>query len=590
MSAPRKTYGARRVGLASLALATAGAACTGELSVHVSGNPGLGTANAGAPGSDAPGVSWATSLCAGGATPAMPPVRVRRLTRLEIQNTITDLLGAAAGPLANGLEPDSQELGFSTGEQRGVSAAYASSLKTMAEGLSAQFRKTIAAPTFDAACLATDAGARTCADKFVRDFGRRAFRRPLADDEVTATLTLYDAGRETGVDADAADRFRSGLDYVMRGMLQSPSFIFRTELGPDGMTAAAGANLPLDPFELASALSYGTLASPPDEALLTAAAAHQLSTSDQIATQVRRLIAARPDRFKTMVQRFAVEWLSIDFDKPVWIKDTSAYPKFTTTTRTAFDLETRAFLDDWVDGGSALPALLTSTSSFVNRDNAPVYGLTSTSTTFVKTPLPAGQRAGILTQPSFLGSAAHVDGSSPVYRGLAVLSRFLCKAPPPVPAMVPPLPPVDKSVIKTTRQRFSTHTSAAFCSGCHKSFDPMGYAFENYDGIGQWRTQENGVDVDPSGALVGAGASDRPVTNAVDLATALAESPAVKECFARQVFRYDVGRLETEADACAIADVTKTYTGKNLDLRELLVALATSPSFGTRAAAAPGGP
>jgi hypothetical protein len=535
------------------------------------------------------GGSSVASACASGAAPAaMPAVRIRRLTRFEIQNTVADLLGAAAAPLANGLEPDSQALGFSTGAERGVSPAYVDALKTMAEGLSAQFRKTVATPAFDAACFTSDAGARTCADKFLRDFGRKAFRRPLAEAEASAIMAVYDAGRDTGVDGDFGDRFKSGLDYAMRGVLQSSNFIFRTELG--GGTAAAGAATAMTAYELASALSYGTISSPPDDTLMAAATADQLKTPDQIAAQVRRLMSARPERFKATVQRFVTEWLSIDYDKPVWNKDTTAYPLWKPALKAALQAETQAYLADWVDGGSSLTSLLTSPMGFISKDNAAVYGLTSTALTPQKTMLPAGQRAGILTQPGFLGTAAHTDGSSPTFRGLAVMGKVLCKTPPPVPAMVPPLPAVDKSAVKTTRQRFEVHTTAAFCAGCHKFFDPMGNTFESYDGLGQYRTTENGLPVDSSGAIVGSGDSDKPVANAVQLAQTLAGSAQVHECFARQVFRFDLGRTETDADACTIAQVTKAYSDKQLDLRELLVSIATSPAFSTRTATAPGGP
>jgi hypothetical protein len=590
--------------------ATLASACTGRISggaatggdqtagTAASSGTGAAATSAGA-GSVATGAGGAagvamvaSGLCTSAAMMAAPPaVRIRRLTRAEIQNTVVDLLGANAGPLAAGLEADSQALGYSTGDQRGVSAAYVGGLKTMAEGLGALFRPTVAAPAFDAGCFASDDAARACADKFVRDFGARAFRRPLDDREVTALLGVYDVGRATGTDGDATDRMRSGLDYTVRAIFQSPHFIFRTELGP--MTTVAGgtaaAATTLTPYELASAISYGTIASPPDAMLMTAAGAGQLKTADQIGAQVRRLIAARPDRFKAMVGEFAVEWLGINFDKPVWVKDTTTYPKFTATLKAAFGQETQAFLSDWIDGGSSLTKLLTSTDGFINRDNAATYGLTSTSPTFQKTPLPTGQRAGILTQPAFLGSAAHTDGSSPVYRGLAVMSQLLCKSAPPVPAMVPPLPIVDKTMIKTTRQRYEVHETAAFCSACHSTFDPMGYTFENYDGLGQWRTMENGVAVDPSGAIVGTQASNGPMPNAVALATALAASSEVQECFARQVFRFDVGRLETDADGCSIAQAVTAYSGKSLDLRELLVALASSPAFAARTAA-PVGP
>jgi hypothetical protein len=581
--------------------ALGGAGCTGRISgggAGASATGGAGTTGAsvgtGGSGSAAAGgaagvVAVSSALCTSAAMTAPPPAaRIRRLTRVEIQNTLVDLLGASAGSLAAGLEADSQALGYSTGAERGVSAAYVDGLKTMAEGLGALFRPTVSAPAFDASCFASEDGARACADKLVRDLGARAFRRPLDDREVTALLGVFEAGRATGTDGDVTDRLRAGLDYTVRAIFQSPHFIFRTELGP--ATAPAAAATTLTPYELASALSYGTIASPPDAALTAAAASGQLVTADQIGAQVRRLIVARPDRFKAMVGEFTAEWLGINFDKPAWVKDTKAYPSFTASLKTAFAQETQAFLADWVDGGSSLPALLTSTDGFIDRDNAPIYGLSSTSATFQKTPLPAGQRAGILTQPAFLGSAAHTDGSSPVYRGLAVMSQLLCKSAPPVPAMVPPLPPVDKMMIKTTRQRYEVHETAAFCAACHSTFDPMGYTFESYDGLGQWRTMENGVAVDSSGAIVGTQASDGPMANAVALAAALAASPEVHECFARQVFRYDVGRLETDADGCSIGKALDAYTAKNLDLRELLVALATSPAFTTRTAAAPAGP
>jgi len=573
--------------------APANGPAAGAAGVSVTGGPATGAggvATTGAGGAAGAGIVSA-SLCTSAAMAAAPPAtRIRRLTRFELTNTLVDLLGANAGPLAAGLEPDSQALGYSTGDQRGVSDAYVGGLSTMAQGLGALVRATAVSPspTFATTCFATDDAARACADKLVRDLGGRAFRRPLEDREVTALLGVYDAGRATGTDGDVTSRMQAGLDYTTRAIFQSPHFIFRTELG--ATTALASTATTLTPYELASALSYGTIASPPDATLTAAAAAGALGTPDQIGAQARRLIASRPDRFKAMVGEFTVEWLGINFDKPAWNKDAKAYPKFASTLKTTFAEETQAFLADWIDAGSSLPRLLTSTDGFVNRDNAPIYGLTSTSATFVKTPLPAGQRAGILTQPAFLGSAAHTDGSSPVYRGLAVLSQLLCKSAPPVPAMVPPLPAVDKTMIKTTRQRYEVHETAAFCAACHSTFDPMGYTFESYDGLGQWRTMENGAAVDPSGAIVGTDASDGPMANAVALATALAASPEVQACYARQVFRFDVGRLETDADGCSLAQATTAYQAKNLDLRELLVALATSPAFRARTATPPGGP
>jgi hypothetical protein len=530
---------------------------------------------------ETPGPGPSSALCRQDEGPSEPlGARIRRLNKLELRNTVADLIGDPAAALTSDLESDPRTMGFSTGDERGISAGYVDALKRVAEGISAEFRKSVAQPKFAATCFANDAGARTCADKFVRDFVRRAFRRPLEDAEVAGFLSVYDAGRDTGTDGNVTERFKAGLDYVVRTVMQSPHFVFRTELG--GVSAQPGSTTPLTPFEVASAVSYGIIASPPDAALLDAAEAGELKSRDEIIAQARRLIMERPERFQPQVRGFVLEWLRIDYDKPDWNKDTTAYPKFSAAVKNAFAQETAMYLDDWLNSGASFSGLLTGTDGFVNNVNGPIYGAAAASATFEKMPLDATQRAGILTQPSFLGSYAHPDGTSPVLRGLAILSQFLCGTPPPVPAMVPPLPPVDKTEIKTTRQRFERHTSAAFCKGCHSAFDPMGFVFENYDAVGAFRTEQNGVPVDSTGAIVGSASSDQPIANAVELAKALAASPDVYECFTRQAFRFEVGRQEGPTDQCAVRQHAKAFTDSGLDLRELLISIVASPAFGNR--------
>lgn len=536
----------------------------------------------GEPG-QAPGPGGSSALCSQNEGPSEPlGARIRRLNKLELRNTVADLISDPAAALTNELESDPRTMGFSTGDERGITSGYVDALKRVAEGISSEFRKGVAQPRFAASCFANDAGARTCADKFVRDFVRRAFRRPLEDSEVAGFLAVYDAGRDTGTDGNVTERFKAGLDYVVRTVMQSPHFVFRTELG--AVSAQPGATTPLTPFEVASALSYGIIASPPDAPLLDAAAAGELASRDQIIAQARRLIMQRPERFQPQIRSFVLEWLRIDYDKPDWNKDTTAYPRFSAALKDAFAQETAMYLDGWLNSGASFTALMIGTDGFVNNLNGPIYGrgAAGTSATFTKVPLDATQRAGILTQPSFLGSYAHPDGTSPVLRGLAILSQFLCGTPPPVPAMVPPLPPVDKTVIKTSRQRFEKHTSAAFCKSCHETFDPMGFVFENYDAVGAFRTEENGVPVDSTGAIVGTAASDQPIATAVAMAKALAASPDVYECFTRQAFRFEVGRQELPGDQCAVRQHTRAFTDSGLDLRELLISIVASPAFGNR--------
>jgi hypothetical protein len=143
---------------------------------------------------------------------------------------------------------------------------------------------------------------------------------------------------------------------------------------------------------------------------------------------------------------------------------------------------------------------------------------------------------------------------------------------------VPPLPPVDQSQVKTTRERYDRHTSVSFCAGCHAAFEPMGNAFEHYDAIGHYRDEENGEPIDSSGAIVGTTSSDGAVADAVELANRLAQSSDVQTCFARHAYRFVLGRLDTDAEACAIADFAKSFRDGKLDVRALLLALATSPA------------
>ena len=510
------------------------------------------------------------------AEPAATPTlsaRIRRLTRLEIQNTLSDVLGETRGALAHDLEADTFAIGYSTGDERGVSSNYVDALKSVAEQAAAGLVTTSEYLGLGSDCFASETSSSACVRTFIETFAARAWRRPLETVEVEGLLTVYGAGRVTTAEAAEEAKVLAGLDYAVRAVLQSSHFIFRTELGQSG---ASGASVPLTPHEAAAALAYGLIASPPDAELLEEARNSRLSTAEQLTAQGRRLLAARPERFARQAERFVREWLSIDLDSPAWNKDAKLYPEATASLKAALDQETALYLQDWATGAS-LEALLTAPRSFVSSDNALVYGLQSAPADFSATALDPAERAGVLTLPSFLGSRAHTDASSPVVRGTAVMRQLLCREPPPIPAMVPPLPPADQSAAKTTRERFEQHTSVAFCAACHQMFDPMGFAFEHYDAIGRYRDLENGAPVDSSGAIVGTQSSDGPVADAIELSTLLATSPEVHACFTRQAYRFTVGRRETEAESCALASYTELLEQQNLDLRELMLALLTAP-------------
>jgi len=172
-----------------------------------------------------------------------------------------------------------------------------------------------------------------------------------------------------------------------------------------------------------------------------------------------------------------------------------------------------------------------------------------------------------------------------VFRGKAILQKFLCKSPPPPPPVIPPLPPADQSAPTTTRARFDAHVSNPACSGCHSTFQPMGEAFEEYDALGGFRTTQNGFPIDSTGALVGATGGDKPVSNAIDLSRVLSQSQDTFDCVASQAFQFTMGRIAAGYDGCGMAKASQAFSAGHLDVRELIAGIVRSDSFVTRTVA-----
>jgi hypothetical protein len=507
-----------------------------------------------------------------------PPSRVVRLSKLELQSSIDDLLGK---PSKAELPEDAKFLSFSSNAEALVTPPFGNALQSAAAGLAADFSAALDTAKLGSDCAKDDAAARVCANAFITTYGQKAFRRPLAQADVDGLLSVYDAGRETGDAGDFQSRLKAGLDYTLQAILQSPHFVYRIELGD--ASAPSGGVVALSAYESASALSYLLTASPPDEALLAAAAAGKLDTPEALEGQARRLLASMSERFAAQESRFVREWLGINFTTPAWDKNETIYPLYSPKLKTALEQETSLFIGDWATGASSLSALLTSSSTFVNDVNGPVYGLTGSAGSMKKLALDPQQRSGILTMAGFLGSHAHTDSSAPILRGISVARALLCATIAPPPPNVPPLPPVSDMTYTTTRDRVEKHVAvSATCMACHSQINPMGYPFESYDGLGVYRTEENGYPVDPSGAIVGAGTSAGPVANAIELTAALASSPEVQDCFSRQVFRNAFGRDVGVADECTVRDAREAFKAKQLDIKELLIALVKSKTFAQR--------
>ncbi|MDF2698293.1 MAG: Cellulose-binding domain protein [Labilithrix sp.] len=232
-------------------------------------------------------------------------------------------------------------------------------------------------------------------------------------------------------------------------------------------------------------------------------------------------------------------------------------------------------------GGGNLTTLFTAPHTFVNDRLAPLYGLDGvTGSELRKVDLDPTQRAGILTQLGFLSATSKANQTSPILRGKFVRTQLLCKTIPSPPMGVSVAVP-DPKPGQTTRERFTELTASPSCQGCHSQLDPVGFGFEHYDGIGQWRADDEGRPVDAKGEVAGTaiGAFD----GAVDLAKRLAADPDAQSCVSRQWFRYVAGRIESLEDKCTLQQLDASFKAANYSIEELLVAMTQTDGFLYRA-------
>jgi hypothetical protein len=525
------------------------------------GKPGAGggsqvTPPPGAPGKQTPGGGGAPvapdapRTCGAGQIGASP---LHRLTRLEYDNTIRDLIGEDM-KLAKDFAFDERAGEFTANFFTPISemelGQYATGAEAVAEKAAANLSRVVPCdPAADAV---------GCATKFIKQFGRRAYRRPLDDEEVATFQRLFDQGR-TGVD------FANGVRLVVQTMLQSPKFIYLVE-GPG----------PLSQHQMAARLSYFLWNAPPDAPLSAAADGGQLGTLAGLRQQAQRLLA--DPRALDMIVDFHTQWLGLE-ELPTETKDDKLYGDFDQLKGAMIEETSRFLADVMKTDGGRLETLLTAPYTFVNGPLATLYGAGAGGADWHKVSLDPKQRVGLLTQAGFLSAHGSFDASSPILRGLAVRERILC-APMPIP---PPgadqnFPMASPSI--TTRQRFDKHRTDPSCASCHAMMDKLGYGFESYDGIGRFRTTENGFPVDDSGEVMSTDV-DGPFKGASELAHRLAGSTQVQQCVATQWFRYAMGRLDTDLDHCVLDSLLKRFKSGDLKVADLLVAIVESDAFRT---------
>lgn len=420
-------------------------------------------------------------------------------------------------------------------------------------------------------------GDAMCAKQFVEGFGRRAYRRRLTPAEVADLLQVFtEAGALPG-----NVTFTDKLQLLVRAILQSPQFLYHWELGLSAPHVTNGA-IRLTPYEVASRLSYFLWSSMPDEELLGAAEANRLGTPSSLAAEVTRML--QDPKARDTVTSFHSQWLRLDNVLRI-TKDPTTYPLFNDALRRDMKAENAAFVNHvLLDSDAKLATLLGATFSFANEPLAKLYGVAGvTGTGLRKVALDASERAGILTQTALLSTTANAYEASLILRGQLLREQFLCQPLAPPPAVVPPLPALAPG--QSLRERSKAHMTNASCKVCHELIDPIGYGFGNYDAIGAYRTTEAGKAIDASGSISGLDGSDQSFNGPAELAALLSNSNQVKNCIAKQWFRFAFRRAELPEDAPSLSSAFDAFEKADYDIRTLLSALAQSPSFSYRSLA-----
>jgi len=420
----------------------------------------------------------------------------------------------------------------------------------------------------------TDAAGK--AKAFVTSFGQRAFRRPLTDAEVTTHVGLFNQGPTlySGVDA-----FKAGASLVIQAMLQSPYFLYRTELG----TAAAGANkVALNDWEVASKIAFAITNTMPDDALFTAASGGQLHAAAGIATQAKRLLDGSTGT--TGLSNFNLQVYRLGTYDGI-TRDPQAFPNFNANSPASMKQEVSQFLSWILTQGRGIKDFYTTPTGFVNSLLAPIYGVTgnysSDPLTLTKVDLNADQRSGLLTQAGFLSSYLGV-GNEPdiIHRGIFIASRLLCKTmPPPSPAAAGVQIPNDPKL--TNRQRVEATTGKGTCGeSCHGNlFNPLGYAFENYDAIGTFRTMDVNQTVDASDSYVLDG-QRRSFKNGVELSKLLGAAKETHACYVQNMMSYLHGRVLDDTEVSTVVDYyARLSRAGTLNLHDVELAIVTSDAF-----------
>jgi mono/diheme cytochrome c family protein len=416
---------------------------------------------------------------------------------------------------------------------------------------------------------AAKAAERACAVQILSRLARRAYRQPVGPAELAPILQFYDEARARGT-------FESGIQRGLQRILSSPRFAFRVERDPEG--AAPGTVHPVSGVELAGRLSFFLWSSIPDETLLRAAAAGTLSQPAVLERQVRRMLA--DPRAEALVSNFAGQWLQLRNVRSVQ-PNSDEFPDFDDNLRQAFRKETELLFTSILREDRSVLDLLRADYTFVNERLARHYGIAGVyGSRFRRVPVTDDTRRGILGQGSMLAVTSHAERTSPVLRGKWVLENLLGLPVPPPPPDVPALKgKEDGQKPRTLREQLAEHRADPVCASCHKVMDPVGFALENFDAVGAWRTREPGGLIDASGQL----ADGTPVNGVVTLRQAILAKPELfVTTMTEKLMTYALGRGVDARDMPAVRAILRDAAANDYRLSSIVLGVVRSVPFRMR--------
>lgn len=505
---------------------------------------------------------------------------IRRLTHSQYNNTLRDLLGDQTRP-ADGFPQEDFVSGFKNrAEGQGIAPLLAEAYSAAAERAArGAFRGGDQQGLIS--CEPRSVADQDCADVFVKDFGSKAFRRPLASREVGAYVGLLRS------EATRTDDFVSGAQVVVEAMLQSPHFLFRTEHGGTG---------PLAHYETASRLSYFLWDTMPSDELRMAAQNGELGTVAQVEAVAWRML--KDARVRPAMEEFLSQWLR--FDRALTAtRARRLFPAFNTELAGAMTEETRQLFNHLVWGDGDFRKFFSADYSFVSTALAELYGMPAPTEEFAMVPYPEESgRAGVLGHASMMTATSSPSDTSPTARGVFVREHFLChEVPPPPPGVDATLPMVTELKPLTNRDRLEIHLNSAPCMSCHSLIDSIGVGFEQYDAIGKYREElllkfrgpnfdeadddtkqmEIRLALDTDAHIQGL--EDSSFSTPKELGEILADDPGCQRCVVKQLFRYAMGREEKAGDQPAIDEMLQAFESSGFNFREMMVAMVKSEPF-----------